>query len=153
MTDQIPDQGFRVSSWDGVPVVTAPDEIDAANAEALGDALEAASADHPTIIVDMTRNVFCDSSGLRVLIVAVKRARAAGGELRLVLSQPHLRRVFKVTGSRPGDQGIRHPRRGGRGCPADRPRDASRNCLPSAAQASQVRWRVTTKPTQINTAA
>ena len=92
MTDQIPDQGFRVSSCDGVPVVTAPDEIDAANAEALGDALEAASADHPTIIVDMTRNVFCDSSGLRVLIMAVKPARAAGGELRLVLYQPHLRR-------------------------------------------------------------
>jgi anti-sigma B factor antagonist len=42
--------------------------------------------------------VFCDSSGLRVLIMALKRARAAGGELRLVLSQPHLRRVFKVTG-------------------------------------------------------
>jgi anti-sigma B factor antagonist len=98
VTGHIPDQGFRVSSRDGVPVVTAPGEIDAANAEALGDALAAASADHPTIIVDMTRNVFCDSSGLRVLIMAVKRARAAGGELRLVLSQPHLRRVFTVTG-------------------------------------------------------
>jgi anti-sigma B factor antagonist len=81
-----------------MPVVTAPDQIDVANAEALGDTLEAASADHPTIIVNMTRNVFCDSSGLRMLIMAVRRARAAGGELRLVLSQPHLRRVFKVTG-------------------------------------------------------
>jgi hypothetical protein len=70
VTDHIPDQGFRVSSRDGVPVVTAPGEIDAANAEALDDALAAASADHPTIIVDMTRNVFCDSSGLRVLIMA-----------------------------------------------------------------------------------
>lgn len=97
-TDSVPDQSFRVSSRNGLPVVTAPAEIDFANAETLGEALASACAGHPTIIVDMSTNVICDSSCLGVLVKALKHAQAAGGELRLVLSPGHAPRVFKATG-------------------------------------------------------
>ena len=94
----VPGQGFRLLSVDGVPVVTPPPEITLENAEQLGDALAAASARSATIAVDMTDNEFCDSSGISELMMAFKRARARGGEVRLVMNKASVRRIFKVTG-------------------------------------------------------
>ena len=88
---------FEVVS--GVPVVTAPEEIDITNALGLRSALlEAAEQGHGTLVLDMTRTQFCDSSGLHTLLAAHKRAQAAGGELLLVLSATHVLRVFAITG-------------------------------------------------------
>jgi len=42
---------------------------------------------HATVVVDMSRTRFCDSSGIHVLLGAHERAVAAGGELRLVLPE------------------------------------------------------------------
>ena len=48
----------------GVPVVTAPEEIDVISAPELRSALLEATVDgHRTLVVDMTRTEFCDSSG------------------------------------------------------------------------------------------
>jgi len=70
----------------GVPVVAAPIEVDATTAEQLRAVLlEAASHGHTTVVADMTGTLFCDSSGLSVLIRAHKRALEGGGELRLVI--------------------------------------------------------------------
>lgn len=70
----------------GVPVAEAPEEIDICNAEQLRIVLlEAASRGHATIVVDMTRTRFCDSSGFSVLVAAHQRALAEGGGLRLVI--------------------------------------------------------------------
>ena len=80
----------------GVPVVTAPEEIDITNAPGLRSALlEAAEHGHGTLVLDMTRTQFCDSSGLHTLLAARKRAHAAGGELLLVLSATHVLRVSR----------------------------------------------------------
>ena len=88
---------FEVVS--GVPVVTAPGEIDVTNAPGLRSALlEAAAHGHGTLVVDMTRTQFCDSSGLHTLLAAHKRAQAAGGELRLVLPAAPVLRVLAITG-------------------------------------------------------
>ena len=82
-----------------VPVVTAPEEIDITNALRLRSALlEAAEHGHGTLVLDMTRTQFCDSSGLHTLLAAHKRAQAAGGELLLVLSATYVLRVFAITG-------------------------------------------------------
>jgi len=79
----------------GVPVVAAPEEIDAATAEQLRAVLlEAARHGFTTVVVDMTRTQFCDSSGLSVLIRAHKRALEEGGELRLVI--PPDGAVFRI---------------------------------------------------------
>jgi anti-sigma B factor antagonist len=64
-----------------VPVVTAPEEIDITTAPELRSALlEAAAHGHGTLVADMTRTQFCDSSGLHTLLAVHKRAQAEGGE-------------------------------------------------------------------------
>ena len=59
------DGRFPVELASGVPVVAAPQEIDITNAPDLGSALLAAAADRPgTLVADLTRTRFCDSSGV-----------------------------------------------------------------------------------------
>jgi anti-sigma B factor antagonist len=97
----MPDARFPVEVVRGVPVVAAPEEIDITNAEALRAALStaAAAADgHGTLVVDMTRTQFCDSSGLHALIAAHKRAGAEAREVLLVIPSTAVPRVFALTG-------------------------------------------------------
>jgi anti-sigma B factor antagonist len=83
----------------GVPVVTAPAEIDVSTAEQLRAVLlYLAACGHATVVVDMTRTRFCDSAGLTVLVRAHQRAVAEGGELRLVIAAGGaVARVFALT--------------------------------------------------------
>ena len=95
----MPDDGFPVEVVGGVPVVAAPEEIDITNADALRSALLAAGANgHGTLVVDMTRTQFCDSSGLHALVAAHKRAGAEGREVLLVIPSTAVLRVFALTG-------------------------------------------------------
>jgi anti-sigma B factor antagonist len=98
VTDAVPGRSFGITALDGLPVVTPPAEITIQNAAELREALAAASHDHAVIVVDMTANEFCDSSGISELVMAQKRARAAAGEVRLVMNDSVVRRIFKVTG-------------------------------------------------------
>jgi|SRR5271166_1146497 len=83
----------------GVPVVAAPEEIDMISASELRSALlEAAAHGHGTLVVDMTRTQFCDSSGVHTLLAAHERAQAEGGELLLVISAAIVLRIFEITG-------------------------------------------------------
>ena len=95
----MPDDRFPVEVVGGVPVVAAPDEIDITNAEALRSALlKVAANGNRTLVVDMTRTQFCDSSGLHTLIAAHKRAGAEGREVLLVIAAVTVLRIFAVTG-------------------------------------------------------
>jgi len=94
----MPDARFPVEVVRGVPVVAAPEEIDITNAEALRAALLTAADGHGTLVVDMTRTRFCDSSGLHVLIAAHRRAGAEGREVLLVIPGTAVLRVFELTG-------------------------------------------------------
>ena len=92
---------FPFEMVDGVPVVAAPEEIDITNAPELRSALlEAAAAanGHGTVVADLSRTQFCDSSGLHALLAAHKRATAAGGDVLLVISGNAVLRVFTITG-------------------------------------------------------
>jgi anti-anti-sigma factor len=61
--------------------------------------MRAASSRHPVLVVDMTGTHFCDSSALHALVAAHQRARADGGELRLVISAGGaVPRVLALTG-------------------------------------------------------
>jgi anti-sigma B factor antagonist len=91
--------GFPVELVSGVPVVAAPEEIDITNAPDLSSALMRAAADGPaTLVADLTRTRFCDSSGLHTLLAAQRRAQAEGGELLLVIPDVAVLRVFALTG-------------------------------------------------------
>ena len=93
------DGRFPVEVLNGVPVVTAPEEIDITNAPELRTALlEAATHGHGTLVADLTRTQFCDSSGLHTLLAAHKRAQAEGGELLLAIPAAPVLRVFALTG-------------------------------------------------------
>jgi anti-sigma B factor antagonist len=48
-------------------------------------------------IDDLTDATFVDSMTLGVLLGGVKRLRPQGGQLRVVVTQPGLRRIFEVT--------------------------------------------------------
>jgi anti-sigma B factor antagonist len=89
---------FPVELVNGVPVVAAPEEIDITNAPELRSALLEAAADGPgTLVADMTRTRFCDSSGLHTLLAAHKRAQAEDGELLLVIPSAAVLRIFAIT--------------------------------------------------------
>ena len=90
---------FTVEMVSGVPVVTAPEELDITNAPMLRSALLEAAAHGPgTVVADLSRTRFCDSAGLHTLLAAHKRAQADGGELLLVLGGATVIRVFALTG-------------------------------------------------------
>jgi anti-sigma B factor antagonist len=93
------DGRFLIELVSGVPVVEAPEEIDMTNARELGSALLEAVADRPgTLVADMSRTQYCDSSGIHTLLAAHKRAQADGGELLLVAAKAPVLRVFMITG-------------------------------------------------------
>ena len=97
----MPDAEFRVEVIRGVPVVVTPAEIDITNAEGLRSALLGAAARGSGgggLVVDMTRTWFCDSSGLRTLLAARRRARSDGGQLLLAGSAAAVLRLLALTG-------------------------------------------------------
>src|SRR2546423_13201109 len=50
------------------------------------------------VIVDLGRVDFLDSTGLSVLVGALKRLRGVNGELSLVFAQERLLKIFRITG-------------------------------------------------------
>jgi anti-sigma B factor antagonist len=86
-------------SQDDCAVVTVLGEIDLYTAPQLHSELGAALDDGARrLLVDMSRVEFCDSTGLSVLLSAMKRVRASGGELELVAPKPAVRKILVVTG-------------------------------------------------------
>lgn len=63
--------------------------------EALNELVEEAGAYY--ILVDLTRTSFLDSTTLGVLMGAVRRARAKGGQIALACADPNIRKIFEIT--------------------------------------------------------
>ena len=82
-----------------VAVVSLPAEIDMSNADSISGRITAAFAPGPgAVIADMSGTTFCDSSGIRALVLAHHHAAAKGIELRLLLSCPPILRTMEVLG-------------------------------------------------------
>lgn len=80
-------------------VLAASGEIDVAAAPGLRERLgELIDGGTTQLVVDLERVDFIDSTGLGVLVGAVRRARSAEGDLRLVCTNTRLLKVFDVTG-------------------------------------------------------
>jgi anti-anti-sigma regulatory factor len=73
----------------GVPVIAAPVQVLAGNAQLLWLVLaEWLARGHATFVVDLSRTQACDRGGLGVLAGAHRRLQAEGGELRLAHCGP-----------------------------------------------------------------
>lgn len=80
-------------------VVALPAEIDIANAGTVASQLRASITSAGSIVVaDLTTTTFCDSSGLRILLLARDWAAADGVELRLAVPPGPTLVVLTVVG-------------------------------------------------------
>lgn len=80
-------------------VVTVGGEVDLATAPALDDELVAILEGGSTrLVVDLSGVDFLDSSGLGVLVKALKRTREKDGTLDLVVTSERILKVFRITG-------------------------------------------------------
>lgn len=88
----------HISPPPGTVVVTMPAEADYATAPAIRRGIADALAASPTtLILDFTPTQFCDSAGLREVILAHRHARTGHITLRLAVP-PDRTRVFAITG-------------------------------------------------------
>jgi anti-sigma B factor antagonist len=80
-------------------VVAVSGEVDVATAPDLrAKLLELVGEGKLRLVVDLEAVQFLDSTGLGVLVSAVKRARNDGGDLALICTHQHLLKVFEITG-------------------------------------------------------
>ena len=83
----------------GTAVVALEWDLDLAAAPEAAEALRAAQADGGPVVLDLRALRFMDSSGLRVVLEAQRRAAGSGdGALRIATAEGEVRRVFELSG-------------------------------------------------------
>jgi anti-sigma B factor antagonist len=88
-----------VSEHAGISVVTVIGELDAHAAPLLRSSLDPLWLEPAVaLVVDLSGVGFIDSTGLGVLVTALKHVREAGGTLDVVASSPRVLKVFALTG-------------------------------------------------------
>ena len=114
-----------------VPVVRASGELDLSTAARLCRTIQTATAGpRPRLTIDATALTFCDSTGLRALVGAVREVDIQGGRATVVVSPDGmLDRVLQITGldeflqvSRRHSATLRTATRSVSGCSASGPR-------------------------------
>ena len=80
-------------------IVEVGGEIDVYTAPRLREQLVDLVADGKYhLVVDMERVDFLDSTGLGVLVGGLKRVKSNDGELKLVITQDRIMKIFEITG-------------------------------------------------------
>ncbi|MDQ6698220.1 MAG: STAS domain-containing protein [Actinomycetota bacterium] len=93
------DLRLDVSERDGWAVLAVGGEVDVATAPRLREKLiELVNGGHHRIVVDLSAVEFLDSTGLGVLVGALKRVRTHDGDLGLVCTESRVLKVFEITG-------------------------------------------------------
>jgi anti-anti-sigma factor len=85
------------AAGEGVVVVTLSGELETSTAEDLRSLL-AGQTPGASIVVDVSRLDFIDSSGLNTLAVTARAVRAATGLLIVAGAPDHIARVFEIVG-------------------------------------------------------
>lgn len=79
-------------------IITLGGDVDLHTAPQLRERLSRAIDDGVSmLVVDLADVTFIDSMTLGVLLGASKRLRPRGGQLRLVVSEPSVRKIFEIT--------------------------------------------------------
>ncbi|MFL6089002.1 MAG: STAS domain-containing protein [Aeromicrobium sp.] len=92
---------FTVSTRGEGPftVVEVGGEVDVYTAPRLREAVVSAIDDGSTrLVIDVDKVEFLDSTGVGVMVGALKKVRSSGGTLDIVCTQPRLLKIFDITG-------------------------------------------------------
>lgn len=90
---------LRIYDAHNAKIVEANGDIELHNAPRLREELRSiCETEKVRCVIDMSGVPFIDSTGVGVLVGALKRAREHGGTLTLACPQPRVRRVFEITG-------------------------------------------------------
>lgn len=93
------DISFTIQAEREGTVVRVNGDLDVVTASQLRERLaDLVRRGHYDLIVDLEAVSFLDSSGLAVLVNALKRARAHDGSVRLVCTSEPLLQIFRITG-------------------------------------------------------
>lgn len=83
---------------DGVPVVHVGGDLDVYTAPRLKETLDSAMAGGQRLVLDLSQVHFIDSTALGVLVSAMRQSNAECGDFRLVVDDPYLLKIFRITG-------------------------------------------------------
>jgi len=90
---------LETSTQGDTSVISLRGEIDVYTAPRLRQALiDLVSQGATDIVVDMDKVDFLDSTGLGVLVGGLKRVKSNDGDLRLVVTQDRIMKIFDITG-------------------------------------------------------
>jgi anti-sigma B factor antagonist len=85
-----------ISGW---AVVSLFGELDVATAPDMKERLvDLVNEGRSRIVLDLGGVDFLDSTGLGMIVSALKRARTHGGDLRIVCTESRITRLFEITG-------------------------------------------------------
>ena len=88
---------IHCSTRDRWTVLTPLGDLDMAGAPSLRQAvIREVGEGHNALLIDLAAVTFIDSSGLGVIVGALRRVRSHDGELVLVCPSPELRRAFEL---------------------------------------------------------
>ena len=83
----------------GWAVVSLFGELDVATAPDMKERLvDLVNEGRSRIVLDLGGVDFLDSTGLGMIVSALKRARTHGGDLRIVCTESRITRLFEITG-------------------------------------------------------
>ena len=90
---------LRIQIHRGTPVLNVAGDLDLSTARTLRDAcLTLVRNGHRDLVLDLESVALIDSFALDILVGALNRARALGGDLRLICKQGHIHRILAATG-------------------------------------------------------
>ena len=90
---------IKVSQTKQLAIVVPTEALDMAWAKAMRQVIEELlDAGKTRLVVDLRGITYIDSAGLGELVRGMKRAREAGGDLRLCGVRREVLRIFKMTG-------------------------------------------------------
>jgi anti-sigma B factor antagonist len=83
--------GIVVLGW------AEPTVLDASNADELRQSVSTVEREHSRLVFDMGQVEFVDSSIIGALVGLLRRARAAGGDVKLAGLHPDVEMIFELT--------------------------------------------------------
>jgi anti-sigma B factor antagonist len=89
---------ITIEERDGLDIVHAGGDLDVYTAPQLRAALDQIGLTEGTIVLDLSEVHFIDSTALGMLVAARQESRENAGEIRLVMDDPYLLKIFRITG-------------------------------------------------------